>query len=170
MVSWIGILAVIIFSQRMAELYIARTNYSWSMNLGGQEFGRRHYPLFIIIHSGWLIGWIIEAYLVGQASSYWYVWLCLFIMAQGLRYWCMASLGRYWNTRVLVIPGRASVCKGPYRFLAHPNYVAVAVEIMSVPMIFDAEVTAIIATFLNTMLILGIRLPAERTALKLLRH
>ncbi|MCE5285538.1 MAG: hypothetical protein LLG02_06800 [Pelosinus sp.] len=170
MVGWCSCLAIVIICQRMVELYIARKNRSWSLAAGAREFGARHYPLFFIVHIGWFISWITESCLWGAVSAYWYIWLSLFIMAQGLRYWCMVSLGRHWNTRILVIPGEFAVCKGPYRFIAHPNYAAVAFEIFCVPLIFGAVITATIVTFLNAILILGIRLPAERNALRLLKQ
>ncbi|NJN94539.1 MAG: hypothetical protein HC875_10810, partial [Anaerolineales bacterium] len=128
-----------------------------------------HYPLFFVLHTGWLIGWIIEARWRGaKLSRFWAGWLALFGAAQGLRYWCIASLGRYWNTRILVIPGAAPVRRGPYRFLAHPNYLAVALELLSVPLVFGAWISALIATALNAALLLGVRIPAEEKALHLL--
>lgn len=170
MVGWCSILAIVIIGQRVTELYIAEKNRRWSLEAGAKEFGAGHYPLFFILHSSWLIGWISEAIFRGSVSGYWYVWFSLFAMAQGLRYWCMASLGRHWNTRILVIPGKEAVLKGPYRFFAHPNYVAVAIELVSAPLIFGAVYTAIAATFFNTALILGIRLPKEKNALQLLKR
>lgn len=170
MVTFCMILAGVILCQRLAELYIARQNRQWSLASGAKEFGAGHYPLFFILHCGWFIGWLTEAILRGKVSDYWPEWLSLFIMAQGLRYWCMVSLGRHWNTRILVIPGRKIVETGPYRFMAHPNYLAVAFELLSVPLIFGAVYAGILGVFLHSMLILGIRLPAERKALKLLKQ
>jgi methyltransferase len=171
MVGWGGLLAIVIISQRISELYIAKHNRIWALAAGAQEFGTRHYPLFFLLHIGWLIGWTMESSLRGGAvSELWKVWFSLFVIAQGLRYWCMVSLGRLWNTRILVIPGGNVVCKGPYRFLSHPNYLAVTIELVSIPLIFGAVTTAILATLLNAMLILGIRLPEERRALRLLKQ
>jgi len=164
-------MALLIISQRIFELYIARGNRVWALAAGAQEFGAWHYPLFFLLHIGWLVGWVVEFSLSGSSvSELWYLWLSLFMIAQGLRYWCMVSLGRLWNTRILVIPHGAPICKGPYRFLRHPNYLAVAIELISVPLIFGAVITAILATFFNAVLILGIRIPQENIALGLLKQ
>lgn len=170
MVGWCILLAVAITCQRLAELLIARSNRKWSLAAGAKEFGAGHYPLFFILHIGWFAGWITESCLRGALSEKWYIWFSMFIVAQGLRYWCMVSLGRQWNTRILVIPGQLAVSRGPYRFLAHPNYLAVAIELISVPLMFGAQISALVATILNAVLILGIRLPAEKDALKLLKQ
>jgi methyltransferase len=163
----IFLMAAVLISQRLLELSIAKKNRTWALAAGAQEFGERHYPLFFILHIGWLMGWIVEGSLHGSnLSELWYLWLSLFIFAQGLRYWCIASLGRFWNTRILVIPGRQLISKGPYQYLKHPNYVAVAIELIAVPLIFDATVTAAIATLCNVGLILGIRIPLEEQSLK----
>lgn len=168
---WLVLMAVVIIIQRISELYIAKRNHLWAIAAGAQEFGARHYPLFFILHVGWLIGWIWESTASGSTvSEFWYLWFSLFLITQGLRYWCMVSLGRLWNTRILAISGSQAVCKGPYRFVAHPNYIAVAIELASVPLIFGATITAILATLLNAALILGIRIPEEKHALKLLKQ
>lgn len=163
---WIFVMAAILISQRLLELYIAKNHYAWMMSGGAQEFGREHYRLFFILHTSWFIGWIAEGSSLGHLHKLWYVWLGLFAAAQILRYWCIASLGQYWNTRILVIPGRQRISKGPYRFIKHPNYLAVAIELVAVPLIFNAWVTAVIAALLNAVLLLGIRIPAEEKALR----
>jgi methyltransferase len=165
---WIYVMAIVLIIQRLLELSIAKRNRAWALAAGAQEFGERHYPLFFILHIAWLISWIVEGSLYSNIlSELWYLWLGLFIFAQILRYWCIASLGRFWNTRILVIPGKALVSKGPYQYLKHPNYVAVAIELAAVPLIFGATVTAIIATLCNSWLILGIRIPVEEKSLRL---
>lgn len=168
---WIAVMALLIIFQRLWELSKAKQNRIWALSAGAQEFGAWHYPFFFLLHIGWLIGWTVEASLGSPAvSEFWYLWLSLFAIAQVLRYWCIKSLGKSWNTRILVIPGAAAIRRGPYRFLSHPNYVAVAIELISVPMIFGAGITATIATFLNAALLLGIRIPEEERALKLLKQ
>lgn len=164
-------MVTLISSQRIFELYIAKSNRTWALKAGAQEFGACHYPLFFLLHIGWLVGWVGESSINGGlVSEFWYLWLCIFIAAQGLRYWCMASLGSLWNTRILVIPGSRAIDKGPYRYVTHPNYLAVAIELISVPMIFGAIITAIIVTLLNAVLILGVRIPEEEHALRLLKQ
>jgi methyltransferase len=164
---WVFVMACILISQRLLELYIAKNNYTGSVAAGAQEFGKEHYPLFFILHISWFIGWIVESS-IGKTtlSELWYLWLSLFVIAQIVRYWCIISLGQAWNTRILVIPGKKLISKGPYQFIKHPNYVAVAVELLVVPLIFGATITAIIATLCNACLILGIRIPLEEKALR----
>jgi methyltransferase len=167
--KFVLILASLITAQRLAELRLAQRNRHWALAAGAQEFGAGHYPLFFVLHTGWLMGWVAEAWQRrGRLSRVWRVWLALFVAAQGLRYWCITSLGRYWNTRILVIPGSKLVQRGPYRWLKHPNYVAVALELLSVPLMFGAWLTALLALGLNVALLLGIRIPAEEKALRLL--
>lgn len=164
---WISIMVTFIISQRLLELYIAKKNYKRVLAAGAQEFGSKHYPLFFILHVGWLMSWIGEGCLLGNLlSEIWYIWLSIFITAQGLRYWCIVSLGQFWNTRILVIPGKNLIDRGPYRFIQHPNYLAIAMELVSVPLIFGATVTAGVATIMNAWLLLGIRIPEEEKALK----
>lgn len=168
---WITVMAVLIIIQRLWELSIAKQNRIWALSAGAQEFGAWHYPLFFLLHIGWLAGWTLEANLGSPSmSEFWYLWLSLFVMAQGLRYWCIGSLGKSWNTRILVIPGAAAIRKGPYHFLSHPNYIAVAIELISVPLIFGAGITATVVTVLNAALLLGIRIPEEKRALRLLKQ
>jgi methyltransferase len=165
-VTWIAFLAGLIVLQRLLELALAGRNRRWMLSQGAQEFGAGHYPLFFLLQAGWIFGWVVEAIWRGPVlNSFWLVWLALFIAAQGLRYWCIASLGRYWNTRIFVIPGAKLVCQGPYRFLRHPNYLAVAVELACVPLIFGAWLTALVGTLFNAWLLLRVRIPAEEEAL-----
>jgi methyltransferase len=166
-ILWLILLISVIVLQRLTELFIAHRNLKWMLQNGAHEYGKQHYPLFFLLHFGWLVGLTIETYLRGAISSHWYLYLGLFIFAQGLRYWSIKSLGRFWNTRILVIPGKDLIQRGPYRYFRHPNYVAVAVELASVPLIFDAWITAMIVSLLNLLLLLCIRIPAEEKALGL---
>ncbi|SFM07096.1 isoprenylcysteine carboxyl methyltransferase family protein [Pelosinus propionicus] len=164
---WVLAMACFLISQRLLELYIAENNYKWSIKAGAQEFGKEHYSLFFVLHGCWFIGWIVESS-IGKTvavSELWYVWLSLFVIAQVVRYWCIASLGKAWNTRILVIPDRKLISRGPYQYIKHPNYVAVAIELLVVPLLFGAVITATLATLCNTWLILGIRIPEEEKAL-----
>lgn len=169
MVSWyITALAILLGAQRGIELYIAARNRRWSLAQGAVETGSRHYPLFFLLHGTWFLGWMAEGLANNQIAGLWFLWLSLLAAAQGLRYWCIASLGNQWNTRILVIPGARMIHKGPYRIMAHPNYLAVAIELFCVPMLFGALYTAILATAFNAGLLFFVRLPAERQALHML--
>lgn len=159
-------MAGLLVVQRLAELRLAARNRAWMLAQGAEEHGAGHYPLFFGLHVGWMLGWIFEALARGPLlPPGWWLWLGLFGLAQGLRYWCIVSLGRYWNTRILVIRGGERVRRGPYRWLRHPNYLAVAVELLCVPLVFGGWVTALVASGLNAALLLGVRIPAEERAL-----
>lgn len=160
---WVALAAVAL--QRLLELRLAQANLRWALAQGGREFGREHYPLFFVLHSGWMLGWLIEGLARNQLSPIWGFWLAVFLMAQGLRYWAIRSLGKYWNTRIIIVPGGKKVATGPYRYFPHPNYLAVALELLSLPLIFNAWITALVASFLNALLLLFIRIPAEERAL-----
>ncbi|MGI6091501.1 MAG: isoprenylcysteine carboxyl methyltransferase family protein [Negativicutes bacterium] len=160
------ILVAVIIIERIFEIRLAARNRRIVSAMGAKEYGRKHYPLMVLLHTGWLFGWLSEALLYNRLSEVWYVWLALFLLAEILRYWCILSLGQFWNTRIFVVPGTRLVQRGPYRFMTHPNYLAVSVVLLSVPLIFSAYITAIAATILNAALLLCIRIPAEERALK----
>ena len=161
---WLALIFVV--TQRLLELRLARRNLAWALSQGAKEHGQEHYPLFFLLHIGWMLGWLLEGLSRGQASSIWWLWLGLFILAQGLRYWAISSLGSYWNTRILIVPGAKRIARGPYKYIPHPNYVAVALELLSLPLVFNAWITALVASLLNAALLLLIRIPAEERALR----
>lgn len=153
--------------QRMLELRVAKKNEAALRRKGAIEHGAAHYPLFFLLHGGWLLAWPTEAVLRGPAlAPSWPLMFLAFAGAQLLRYWAISTLGERWNTRVLVLAGAAPIRRGPYRFLAHPNYVAVVVELAAVPLLFGAWGTAIVASLLNAVLLLGVRIPCEVAALR----
>jgi len=165
-VSWLLLMVAAVAAQRLAELVLAARNRRWLLARGAREYGAGHYHLFVSLHTCWLAGWLIEGLLRGSILGVtWPLWLGLFLAAQGLRYWCIISLGRCWNTRILVLPGAPRVCAGPYRFLRHPNYLAVTVELACGPLIFGAWVTALAAGLASAWLLLAVRIPAEEEAL-----
>ncbi len=162
---WWGLL-ILVVAQRLMELRLSKSNEAWARSQGAVEHGRGHYPLFFLLHGGWLVAWAVEARVRGPAvPPTWPLWATLFVGAQGLRYWAISALGHRWTTRILVLPGRPAVRTGPYRFLRHPNYVAVALEILTVPLLLGAWWTALVASALNGTLLLGVRIPAEERAL-----
>lgn len=162
----LGSVFVALALQRGLELRHAKRNEVWARERGAVEHGADHYLLFFVLHIGWQIGWVAEAWWRGPAlDPAWPAWTAVLVTAQCLRYWAIHALGPRWNTRILVIPEAKPVTRGPYRFLRHPNYVAVVLELVAIPMLFGAMLTAAIATALNLILLLGIRIPAENRAL-----
>ncbi|MDT7919377.1 MAG: isoprenylcysteine carboxylmethyltransferase family protein [Meiothermus sp.] len=162
---WLGLALAFVVVQRILELRLAQANLRWALSQGAREYGREHYPLFFLLHLGWMLGWLLEGLARQQLSPIWWLWLAVFVLAQGLRYWAIQSLGRYWNTRIIIVPGAKKIAGGPYRYLRHPNYLAVALELLSLPLIFNAWITALAATLLNAWLLLTVRIPAEEKAL-----
>ncbi|MDT8903066.1 isoprenylcysteine carboxyl methyltransferase family protein [Anaeroselena agilis] len=166
MVGWLTAAVTAVAVQRLAELVLACRNRRWLLARGAREHGAGHYPLFVALHAGWLAGWLAEALMRGGGPSVlWPLWTALFLTAQILRYWCIVSLGHRWNTRILVLPGIPPVRRGPYRYLRHPNYLAVTVELLCGPLIFGAWLTALAAGLMNAWLLLAVRIPAEEKAL-----
>ncbi len=163
---WWGLLVALVL-QRGMELRLSARNEAWLRSQGAREHGRPHYPLFFLLHGGWLLGWAVESRLQGgpQLSAAWPGWVALLILAQSLRYGAMRTLGRRWTTRILVLPGTPPIRRGPYRILRHPNYAAVVLELLAIPMLLGAWVTALVAGVLNLALLLGVRIPVEERAL-----
>jgi methyltransferase len=152
-----------IAGQRALELrHAARTTAALRAR-GAVEHGAAHYPLFIVLHAAWGLGMILECAARGWPGVH-LGWLGVWALAQALRYWAIVSLGGRWSTRILVLPGEPAVTHGPYRWLRHPNYVAVAIEIAAAPLAVAAPWTAALASALNAALLLGVRIPAEDRA------
>ena len=163
------ILVALVAVERLAELVVSNRNAAWSFARGGRESGQGHYPFMVVLHSGFLVAMLVEAWLRRPAVSPVLAWtmLALVLASQALRWWCIATLGRRWNTRVIVVPGMEPVRSGPYRLIPHPNYVAVVVEGAALPLVHDAWVTALAFTVLNAGL-LTVRILAENAALRTL--
>jgi methyltransferase len=125
----------------------------------------------VVLHTGLLVGMLVEAWVRRPEVSPWlaYPMVVLVLASQGLRWWCIATLGRRWNTRVIVVPGLPLVRSGPYRFLSHPNYVAVVVEGVALPLVHAAWLTAVVFTAANAAL-LTVRMRVENAALAAASH
>jgi methyltransferase len=151
--------------QRLLELRLSRRNERLLRARGAIERGRGHYPLMVALHALWLLSTLVEGFLRGPGlPALWPIPAALFLLVQPLRYWSIRSLGGYWNTRILVVPDAKLVARGPYRYLRHPNYVVVAVEVATFPLIFGAWVTAVVFSTLNAAL-LFVRIREENRAL-----
>ncbi len=153
-------------AERIYELYLTRRNARRAFARGAIEVGRRHYRVMVALYTAFIASCALEAMLFPRAMPPALIWGALGTeaFAQALRYWAVARLGERWNTRVIVVPGAAPVTGGPYRFLRHPNYLAVVIEIAAVPLIGGAIVTAIVFSILNAIL-LAVRIHTEERAL-----
>jgi methyltransferase len=151
--------------QRLFELVLARRNERRARARGAVERGRGHYPFIVALHALWLVSTLVEGLLRGPVLlAFWPIPLALFLLVQPLRYWALFSLGERWNTKILIVPGAKPVWRGPYRYLSHPNYVVVVVEILAFPLIFGAWVTALVFTLLNAV-VLSVRIREENRAI-----
>ncbi|WP_343714663.1 isoprenylcysteine carboxylmethyltransferase family protein [Inquilinus sp.] len=150
MLGWAQGVALLVAAQRLAELAYARRNESRLRARGAVESGARHYPLFILLHGTWLLA--VFLLIPADRAPSWPL-LALFVLLQAARVWVVATLGPYWTTRVLSLPGAPLVRRGPYRWVRHPNYVIVAAEIAVLPLAFDAWTIAIVCSLANALLL-----------------
>ena len=152
--------------ERLIEVRVSLRNAKWSFERGGVEYGAGHYPFMVILHTGFLFACLLEAWLLERSfiPSLGYPMLILAIATQGLRWWCINTLGYRWNTRVIIVPNLPRITHGPYRYLSHPNYIIVALEGIALPLIYSCYYTAIGFTFLNAILMM-VRLRCENEAL-----
>lgn len=152
--------------QRVVELMIAKRNEQQLKQSGAIEFGSEHYPWMVLMHVGFFTILILEVFTLNREwSSFWMLWLSIFVLAQMGRFWVIQTLGTYWNTKIIVLPNAKVVVKGPYKYIKHPNYVIVATEILVVSLLVNAYVTAIIFSLLHAWM-MAIRIPLEEKALK----
>jgi methyltransferase len=155
--------------ERIWELIVSKRNATAAFARGGREYGQRHFPFMVVLHTGLLLACIAEVVLLDRPFLPWLGWpmLVIALACQAARYWIIASLGAQWNTRVIVVPGAGRVAnRGLYRWFSHPNYVVVAIEGIALPLVHTAWITAIAFTVLNAVLLLGFRIPTENRALK----
>lgn len=161
--------------ERIHELFVSRRNAAIAFSKGGVEYGQRHFPWMVVLHTGFLLACIAEVVFLGRPFIPALGWpmLAIALLCQAARFWIIWALGDQWNTRVIVVPGAHRVTRrGPYRWkwLPHPNYVVVVIEGVALPLIHTAWVTAIVFTILNAILLLGFRIPTEDKALESLKQ
>lgn len=168
--SWFAVLLGLVVLERLAELILSKRHAAWALSEGGVEHGRGHYPPMVVLHTALLLAAFGEAWLADRPFLPWLGWpmLVVVVAAQGLRWWCIATLGRQWNTRVIVVPRLRLVERGPYRLLRHPNYLAVVAEGIALPLVHTSWVTAVVFTALNAWL-LTVRIRTEDAALASVR-
>lgn len=153
--GWYAALIALVTVERLAELVVANRNRRITLARGGVEYGQGHYLLVVALHVGLLAGALTEVLVADRPFYPWlgYPMLAVVLGAQGLRWWCIRTLGPQWNTRVIVVPGLPLVTSGPYRWLRHPNYVAVVAEGVALPLVHTAWLTATLFTALNLPLL-----------------
>jgi len=149
--GWAHALLIAVAVQRLAELAYARRNTRALLAGGGVETGAGHYPLFVILHGSWLVAMFV---LVEPDPEPRWLLLAAFATLQGLRVWVIATLGPYWTTRIIVVPGAAPVTTGPYRWFRHPNYLIVALEVPLLPLALGLPWVAVMFGALNASLLL----------------
>lgn len=159
-----AIIALVVL-QRLVELVYAERNTRTLMARGAVEVGRSHYPLIVALHALWLIAIVVM--LPADATIDWTL-LALFVMLQVGRVWVIATLGPYWTTRIITLPGAPLIRSGPYRFVRHPNYAVVVGEIAILPLVFGELVVASVFSVLNAGLLFW-RIREEDAALSLRR-
>jgi len=162
--AWYVVLVLLVGGERVAELVVSLRNAKWSFAHGGVESGRGHYPFMVVLHTGLLAGCLVEAAHRPFIPALGWTMLAVVLLSQGLRWWCITVLGHQWNTRVIVVPGLHLVARGPYRWIRHPNYVAVVAEGIALPLVHTAWITSLVFTVLNIPL-LAIRIRCEDAAL-----
>ena len=158
-----GILIFVII-QRIGELVYASRNTNWLLSKGAVEAGSSHYYLFPLLHGAWIVTIVLWVY-SNNLEAIWSEFFLVYCLLQLLRVWIFISLGRRWTTRIIILPRKPLISSGPYRFLKHPNYVLVWVEVAVFPLIFGAWHIALAFTLLNTLLLMH-RIRVENSALK----
>jgi len=168
---WYLVLILLTGAERVVELVISKRNARWAFARGGVEYGFGHFPYMVVLHTGFLLACLAEVYFGHRPFIPWLGWpmFVIVLACQVGRYWVIHTLGKQWNTRVIVVPGMARVTGGLYRYLSHPNYAIVIVEGIALPLVHTAWITAIVFTVLNAVLLFGFRIPTENRALAALR-
>jgi methyltransferase len=159
-VSLAAIILSLVTLQRLGELVLARRNTASLKAHGAIEFDAQHYPLIVLVHAAWLLTlWVFGR---DQNVNLWL--LAAFFLLQAVRLWILATLGRRWTTRIIIIPGEPLIASGPYRYFSHPNYAVVVAEIAVLPLALHLPMVAAMFTLLNAA-VLVVRLRAETRAL-----
>lgn len=159
------IIFLFIVLQRVIELGIAKKNEKKLKMLGALEFGQEHYKFFIILHSMFFLSILIEGYFIQYVEIGFFTFLfILFIILQLARVWVISTLGDRWNTKIIILPNEKLVKRGLYKYIKHPNYIIVTIELLVIPIMFHAYITAVIFSVCNLVL-LKVRIREENKAL-----
>jgi len=157
----------IVIVQRISELILSNKNENYLISQGAIEYDKKGYKYIVLMHNLFFISVITEfVFLQRQLNEYWKVLLIIFICTQLLRYWAIFTLGKRWNTKILVLPNTEPIRSGLYKHLKHPNYIAVIIEIGVIPLLFSCYYTAIVFSILN-LIVLKRRIRIEEKALNI---
>ena len=158
---WFLIVLGLVVAQRLGELWLADRNTKRLLAEGAVEIGARHYPLFVILHTAWLSALAIFTPWTAVPNAW---LLAVYVLLQFGRVWVIATLGRYWTTRIITLPGAPLVRSGPFRFVRHPNYWVASLEIAILPLVFGQVWIAVVFSLLNAALV-TYRIRVEEAAL-----
>lgn len=150
---------------RIGELIISKRNEKWLLKNGAVEYGSKHYPFIVALHVLFFLSLIFE-YTAQQDHSFSLPLIIFYFLLLTFKIWIIASLGKFWNTRIYHIPNMPLIKRGPYKYFKHPNYAVVIAEIAVIPMIFHLYTTAIVFTLLN-LIVLFVRIKEENKALQI---
>lgn len=152
--------------QRLWELRLSGRNTAALLAAGGREHAAAHYRTMKALHGGWFLAIVAEVLVLRRRFRPRLAAVAglLFLLGQSLRYAAIRTLGERWTTRVITLPGEAPVRDGVYRFLRHPNYLGVILEVATVPLIHSAYLTSLLFSMANALL-LRTRIQAEEAAL-----
>jgi methyltransferase len=159
--TYLAVLAL----QRSTELVLSRRNLARLRTRGARECGAGHFWIFVLLHAAYPVALVAEVFAGARPGRYWPAWLAVWLAAQALRVAAIRTLGERWNVRIVVLPGEPSVRHGLYRWLPHPNYLAVALEFAAAPLMFGAWRTALAGSLCNAVA-MAVRIPAEERALR----
>lgn len=150
---------------RIAELLLSRKNEKWLLQNNAIEYGKKHYPFIVALHSLFILSLIFEYYLQ-KTISYSIALIVLYFILLAFKTWVVLSLGKFWNTKIYHISTIPLIKKGPYKYFKHPNYLIVIAEIAIIPLIFHLYYTAVIFSLLN-LIMLYVRIKEENKALEI---
>ncbi|WP_088044095.1 isoprenylcysteine carboxyl methyltransferase family protein [Bacillus sp. EAC] len=154
-----------IIVQRLFELKIAKNNEKKLKMRGAIELGQAHYKYFIILHSTFFISIVVENYFIEYVKLSFFTFLfSLFLILQLARVWVISTLGERWNTKIIVLPNEKLINKGLYKYIKHPNYLIVTLELIIIPIMFHAYITTVIFSISN-LILLKVRIREENKAL-----
>lgn len=165
--EWFAVLLLAVVVERIVELVVTQRNAARLRARGGHAVGESHYPFMVALHTGLLVAMPVEVFLLDRPFVPALGWTAFAVVCgtMALRYWAIATLGDRWTTRVFVVPGEPPVLGGPYRFLRHPNYAAVILEVAALPLVHTAWITALVGSILNAF-VLRTRIRVEEAALE----